>query len=174
MTAPVEPIPIEPGPAVPSSAAPEATFDALYEAFNAWEKNELQPGANALAAATYTNALAASEQAVAAGASADTAAGAAIAALGAADAAATTAAELASLDALWLGAAASDPATGKEGTPLVPGNAYVNTATGYLRAYNGTEWVQGISSVSGVSSVNGQVGAVTVQPDLFFVTQGIF
>lgn len=63
MTAPVEPIPIDPGPAVPTSADPEATFDAMFEAFLAWQKNELQPGANALAAAAYTNALAAQEQA---------------------------------------------------------------------------------------------------------------
>jgi len=77
-----------------------------------------------------------------------------------ATAAQTYAANLESLDELWLGAATSDPATGKAGAPLVAGNAYVNSSTGYLRAYNGSEWVQGVSAVSGVNSVNGQTGAV--------------
>jgi len=71
------------------------------------------------------------------------------------------AANLESLDELWLGAATSDPVTGKAGAPLVAGNAYVNTLTGYLRAYNGTSWVVGVSDVAGVTSVNGQLGAVT-------------
>jgi len=72
-------------------------------------------------------------------------------------------ANLASLDALWLGTAASDPATGKAGVPLVAGNAYVNSTTGLLRAYNGTAWVAGISTVAGVESLNGSTGALTLK-----------
>lgn len=85
----------------------------------------------------------------------------AIKAAGSATAAQGYADNLATLDALWLGSAASDPATGKDGAALVSGNAYVNTVTGYLRAYNGTAWVQGVSEVAGVSSLNGQTGDVT-------------
>lgn len=70
---------------------------------------------------------------------------------------------LASLDDLWLGAATSDPTTGKGGVPLMAGNAYVNSATGYLRAYNGSAWVQGVSAVAGVSAINGQVGALILK-----------
>lgn len=52
----IAPTPIDAGPAVPSSADSETTFDAAYEAFNAWEKNQLQPQANALASNVFNNA----------------------------------------------------------------------------------------------------------------------
>lgn len=167
MTAPVEPIPIDPGPAVPTSADPEATFDAMFEAFLAWQKNTLQPGANALAAATYTNAVAASEQALVAGlqaaAASDSAAEAnasALAASGSADLAGQQAAQAEQAVERYQGTAAIDPATGKAG-PLAAGDWYINTATGFVRAYNGSAWVQGISVVAGVSSLNGLTGALT-------------
>lgn len=119
---------------------------------------------------------------------ASTASTAAGVASGAASTASAAAASLAPLNALWLGAQASDPATGTGGAALVAGNAYVNSTTGYLRAYNGTAWVQGVSAVSGVStfnglsgaitgvsSVNGASGAVTVSgaPDFLLHSQGI-
>lgn len=50
------PTPIAAGPTVPDRTVAEPTFDAQYEAFNAWEKNELQPGANALADNVFANA----------------------------------------------------------------------------------------------------------------------
>ena len=59
----IAPTPIDAGPAVPSSADSEATFDAAYEAFNAWEKNQLQPQANALAANVFNNATEAADAA---------------------------------------------------------------------------------------------------------------
>lgn len=80
-----------------------------------------------------------------------------------AEAAAADARRLASLDALWLGALAADPATGRDGAALVAGNAYVNTATGYIRAYNGAAWVQGVSAVAGVTSLNGQIGDLALK-----------
>lgn len=52
----IAPTPIDAGPAVPSSADSETTFDAAYEAFNTWEKAQLQPQANALAANVFNNA----------------------------------------------------------------------------------------------------------------------
>lgn len=85
---------------------------------------------------------------------------------GAAESAARAAAaaeNLAELDALWLGPLPADPATGKGGAPLVAGNAYINTVTGYIRAYNGTEWVQGVSAVAGVASIAGLVGPLTLE-----------
>lgn len=51
------PTPITTGPAVPDSSSSEASFDAAYEAFNTWERNELVPGANALASNVYANAV---------------------------------------------------------------------------------------------------------------------
>lgn len=59
----IAPTPIDAGPAVPSSADSEITFDAAYEAFNAWEKNQLQPQANALAANVFNNATEAADAA---------------------------------------------------------------------------------------------------------------
>jgi hypothetical protein len=117
---------------------------------------------NASAAFVDQRAIDADTSAQAAAASAGTANAKAGEASQSATAAQASAANLESLDELWLGAATSDPATGKAGAPLVAGNAYVNSDTGYLRAFNGTEWVQGVSAVSGVNSVNGQTGAVTV------------
>lgn len=61
---------------------------------------------------------------------------------------------------LYLGASASDPTTGRLGAALVAGNWYINSSSGFIRAYTGSAWVNGVSSVSGVSSVNGLTGAV--------------
>lgn len=52
----IAPIPIPAGPAVPDSSNEEATFDAQWEAFNAWAKDDLGPGANALAVNVKANA----------------------------------------------------------------------------------------------------------------------
>ena len=150
------PIPIDAGPALPSSSDSEATFDAAFEAFLSWQKTQLQPQTNALAANVYSNAQAAETAA----STANTKAGEALIS---ADAAALDADRLAALDALWLGAQAADPATGRGGVPLVAGNAYVNTSTGYLRAYNGAAWVQGLSAIAGVSSINGLDGALALK-----------
>lgn len=106
--------------------------------------------------ATRTNAIAGHERAQIATTKAGEASGSAAAA-------AADALRLASLDALWLGALAADPATGRDGAPLVAGNAYVNTATGYIRAYNGAAWVQGVSAVAGVTSLNGQIGDLALK-----------
>ena len=109
-----------------------------------------------IAVATRTNAIATDERAQIASTKAGEASGSAAAA-------AADALRLASLDALWLGALTADPATGRNGVPLVAGNAYVNTATGYIRAYNGSAWVQGVSAVAGVKSLNGQIGDLVLK-----------
>jgi hypothetical protein len=44
----------------------------------------------------------------------------------------------------------------------VAGDWYISTTSGFVRAYNGTSWVNGISAVAGVSSVNGLTGAITL------------
>lgn len=75
--------------------------------------------------------------------------------------AAGSAAEAASLVEKYQGALATDPALDKDGNPLTEGDWYVNTITGFLRAYNGTAWVQGVSALAGVSSLNGQTGDLT-------------
>lgn len=150
------PVPIDAGPALPSSSDSEATFDAAFEAFLSWQKTQLQPQTNALASNVYSNAQAAET-------AASTAVGARDDAADSASAANADALRLASLDALWLGAAAADPATGRGGAPLVAGNAYVNSGTGLLRTYNGTAWVNALNVTAGVASVNGSGGAVSIK-----------
>lgn len=53
----VAPVPITPGPPVPNSNDPQSTFDAMFEASLTWQKNTLQPQANALAQNVFDNAL---------------------------------------------------------------------------------------------------------------------
>lgn len=64
----------------------------------------------------------------------------------------------------YLGSQATDPATGGGGASLVSGNWYINTTTGFIRAYTmGGGWVNSVSAIAGVSSVNGNTGAVALK-----------
>lgn len=127
-------------------------------------ENAMAERTREIALTAHNNATVATEQAVIATTKAGEASNSAQAAADSKTAAQEYADNLADLDELWLGAATSDPTTGKGGAPLVAGNAYVNSVTGYLRAYDGSAWQQGISAVAGVSSINGMTGAVTFSP----------
>ena len=152
MTNIVTPIPIDALPTAPTPADTPQDFDskafALLAAMVAMVAQINDTGSK-----THQNAIAANERAVSADSSA-------IAAGGSANAAAQDAARLAALDELWLGAFATDPTNGRNNAPLVAGNAYVNTVTGVVRAYNGSAWVQGVGAVAGVNSLNGEAGAL--------------
>lgn len=147
--------------APPAVIVPPTFPDLGNPAFNAlaYAWGTAMPGVSTrlgdIGAAAYQNATAAQERATAASDSAGSAAGSAAAA-------ALDAARLATLDALWLGASATDPTTGRGGAPLVAGNAYINTGSGAVRAYTGSAWVQGIAGGAGVASINGQVGALVL------------
>lgn len=78
-----------------------------------------------------------------------------------ATAAANSAQQAANLVEKYLGALSADPTVDKNGNPLTAGDWYINTNTGFVRAYNGSAWVQGISAVAGVSSLNGLTGDLT-------------
>ena len=67
------------------------------------------------------------------------------------------------LNEKYLGAASSDPTTDKTGGTLSAGDWYVNTASGFVRVYNGVVWVQGISAIAGVSSINTQQGDISLK-----------
>lgn len=158
---PVSPPPsMTAAPAVPDRAD-RATLAARATAFFDYIKNNMVSEIAAAMSYVYGAATTVAGDVAAASASAADATTQAGTATTQAGVATSAAASLTSLQALWLGSAASDPATGTGGAPLVAGNAYVNTATGYLRAYNGSAWVQGVSAVSGVSTVNGASGAIT-------------
>ena len=72
-----------------------------------------------------------------------------------ADASAASAVEAAGLVENYQGALASDPSLNKDGDPLVAGDWYVNTSTGFIRAYTGSEWVTSVNVTAGVSSFSG-------------------
>jgi hypothetical protein len=57
MTATVTPVPVAAASALPDSSTPETTFDAMFQAFLSWLSTSAQPGFNALADASYANAL---------------------------------------------------------------------------------------------------------------------
>ena len=99
-----------------------------------------------LAQATHQNAVATHERAVSADESANDAE--------------WHADRVALLNSLFLGAAGSDPATGKGGAALVAGNFYVNPTVGHLRVYDGTAWRQSVAGMAGVASLNSKTGAL--------------
>lgn len=72
-------------------------------------------------------------------------------------------AALDAFDDKYLGAKAADPTTDNDGNPLQQGAFYVNTLTGFVRVYVGTTWVQGISAIAGVSSINAQQGSLNLK-----------
>lgn len=74
--------PIEAAPQVPDSSQDEPIFDEAQENFYLWEKDKLAPGANAMAAATFTNATEAAASKEAAHASELAAAASALTSLG--------------------------------------------------------------------------------------------
>ena len=117
---PIQPVPIDAAPPVPSSGDPEETFDPMFEASLTWQREKLQPQANALAEATYQNTVEAvaakddaQDSAEAAAESVSTAGQLVVAAGEQADAAAMSA-QSAQVAAAAAGAAAGLPAlTGK-------------------------------------------------------------
>lgn len=72
----ITPVPVDAAPVVPDSSVATPTFDAQYEAFNTWQKNELQPKINALATNVKANADDAYTSATTASAAATVASGA--------------------------------------------------------------------------------------------------
>ena len=162
-------------PVPPNPADEEAVFDA-----KAYAWSEALPGfgsdVKAIGDATYANAqwaetkaleaaeqvpLAAAQVALAA-AQVSIAAGHASDAADSATAASASATEAAELVEKYQGALSADPVLDKNGGPLSNGDWYVSTVTGFIRAYTvAGGWVSGLSAVAGVTSVNGNSGAVT-------------
>lgn len=112
-----------------------------------------------LAAAVAAQGGAEAAEATAIAKAAETLASAAAAAQSVVDCAAL----LDAFDDKYLGVKAADPTTDNDGNPLQAGAIYINSVSGYIRAYNGAGWVQGISVVAGVESINGQQGALALK-----------
>lgn len=135
------PVPIDAGPALPSSSDSEATFDAAFEAFLSWQKNQLQPQTNAVAANVFANATEAATSA----ATATTKAGEALASANAAAiarAGSESARDLSQAYAAAAGAAAGLPAlAGKARKSLLvrSDESGVEWANPYLKTVNGQD-----------------------------------
>ena len=64
---------------------------------------------------------------------------------------------------LNLGPKSTAPTLDNQGATLLAGVTYYDTTLLQLRVWTGTAWVQGITSVAGVESLNGQQGALLVK-----------
>ncbi len=150
---------ITPLPTPPTRQDP-ANFSARGDAFLG-ALPQFQAEANALASEVSTKNIETAANAASALNSANSAsASAAIATTKAQEA--QDSAELAEqLVESYQGSLPSDPVVDKNGQPLSAGDWYVNSVSGFIRAYTGSVWVQGVSSIAGVSSVNGMTGDVT-------------
>jgi hypothetical protein len=62
-----------------------------------------------------------------------------------------------------LGAKSSPPTVDNQGAALLSGANYYDTSLVQLRVWNGSAWAQGIASVAGVESLNGQQGALVTK-----------
>jgi len=152
----ITPLPTPPSRDDPTNFATRA--DAFLGALPdfATEANALQTDVNAKQVTASNAATTATTQA----GIATTKAAEALASQLIASASATEAAELTES---YQGALAADPTLDKDGNALAAGDWYINTVSGFLRAYNGTAWVQGISALAGVSSLNGQSGDLSLK-----------
>lgn len=169
MTEPVSPpapVTVPPYPALGS-----ASFNSEAYAYGS-AMPAVAANINATGEAAYTNAVAAKEKALAAAASESAATTQADLAMGyrnAANAAASTAttkaadAEASAVQAskLNLGAKASAPTVDNQGAALLTGAMYFDTTLGKWRAWNGAAWVDPVSVTAGVTSLNGESGALT-------------
>ena len=168
---PTSPTPITALPTPPSRSDP-ANFAARGDAFLG-ALPTFATEANAVADNAYSNAVSASNASTVATTQATTAMGYrndAQAAASTAQTAATTAttkageasASAIAASKLNLGDKATPPTTDNQGATLRAGATYYDTTLGKWRVWTGTDWGDGISAVSGVSSVNGRTGDVTM------------
>ena len=147
-------------PDAPSRADPStfsAKSDALLGALDTFVTET-----NTVAGEVNANAIAAAADAVSTAADAVSTAADAIAT--AADAATSTAqaASVAALDKRYLGSFAVAPTLDNQGAALATGAVYYDTALAKVETWSGSAWVEGITSVAGVTTVNGQNGAITL------------
>lgn len=144
----------------PPSRSDPTNFNTRADAF----LSELPPWGNAInvvAGEVNTNATTASTAASTATTKAGEASTSASSALASKNAAASARDEAVTLTESYQGSRASDPTLDKGGNPISAGDWYINTTTGFIRVYTGSTWVQGISSIAGVSSLNGLTGVLT-------------
>lgn len=161
----INPTPIPAAPPAPDRGD-RSTFDARAEAWVTYQKDQLIPAMNQLAADTYTNAEEAADSAGTASSAASAASGSAGAAelskIAAAASASAAAASYDSFDDRYLGAKASDPTLDNDGNALLTGALYYKTTpTVGMRVWDGTAWqvagVPGTGILGPGSSTDGNI-----------------
>ena len=148
----VTPIPIPPAPELPQSTNP-TSFDALADAYVAWQSEVMAPGIDAQAEATYQNALDAEQSATTATNAAMSASGSASDAAGQASTASTAA------------VSASNAASAASSDALTASAAANSASSDALQTGEDRQAVAAmLDSIAGgpVYSVNGQTGAVVL------------
>ena len=153
---PQAPVPLTALSPAPTLADP-ANFDARADV-HVQEVVDMVPELNAGLANVYHNAQAAQDHAGISVAAAVLAGEAREGAEEARDEALAAVDELGLLREHFLGAQSADPATRPGGDPLEPGDWYVNSVTGFIRARNASGWTQAITANAGVTALNMQVG----------------
>ena len=163
---------LTPLPAPPNPGAP-STFAGLAFAFTVAQRDAFRPELAALGANVKFNADDALANAAASAAdrvvtTADRVVTTADRVVTTADRVVTTADRIAAAASavqaskLNLGSKAIEPALDNQGAALLTGTAYYDTVLVKWRVWNGAAWADGITSVSGVATVNGQSGVVTI------------
>lgn len=99
-----------------------------------------------------------------AGQASSSAAASAGSATNASDSAAAAEASRIAASKLNLGNKTSPPTVDNQGAALLQGATYYDTVLNKWRVWTGSAWGDGISSIAGVSSVNGMTGNVTLPP----------
>lgn len=154
-------------PALPPAPDPEMEEAEFDSTAYAWSDGLPGFGGNvkAIGDATYANAQWAETKAIEAAASALAASNSEDAASDSAIAAAASESAAADLVGNYLaGPYSTDPTTKPGGGALVDGNWYINTVTGFIRAYTvAGGWVNGVTAVAGVSALNGQTGSLVTK-----------
>ena len=148
-----------------AASASAASTSASNAASSASAASTSATNAASSASAASTSATNASNSASAAATSASNASNSATAAAASASAAATSetnaAAALASFNATYLGAQASDPTLDNEGDPVTAGDWYFNTSSNISRIYDGSTWSNvSVSSATVVSKTSNTGSAV--------------
>lgn len=149
---------------VPPNSADTSTFDIRADAF-LLALPTMVTQVNSANSTTYSNAV----EAVSSASTATTKAAEASTSASNASSSASSASSSASsaltswnnLDKRFLGSKTSDPTLDNQGGALVAGACYFNTSTNKIRAYNGSAWVDGVTSSGFNPAVPGAIGATT-------------
>jgi len=161
----ITPPSITPAPTPAPQRNDRTTFSSRVDAFVTWLITAVTEF-GAVATNVALNATDAATSASTASTQAANASNSAGTATTKASEAAASAVLAANLTEAYQGALGSDPTLDRHGNALTAGDWYTNSTTGFIRAYTGSAWVNGLTAIAGVTSINGYTGVVTGIVDL--------